>query len=442
MKKHLDEDTRKSIESSLERGLFPQWVLTDPDIYSVEMEQIFLRTWQLLGHESEIREPGQYVTRWMVNDPVLLVRNSAGDIKAFLNSCTHRGVHLCTADAGQKKSFTCPYHGWTYNLDGDLIGIVAGDKIYGEEMDKKDWGLRPIPRVEVYKGLIFANLDPQAMPLEEFLGEFRWYLDIMLGRSDGGMEVRGVPQRWVVHANWKMVSENFVDPYHVQTSHRSTVELGMSPEDPLYASYGHGVACNHGHGICVITSSPKSKAKPVKYQGLPQEMWPMFERNLTKEQLEVFDKVKVLVGTCFPNMSFNCPLHGNEGHLYNYFNVRVWRPLGPDKVEVISWFLIDKNAPEAYKEGAYKGYIGSFGPSGTLEQDDTEIWARVVQASKGFMVRDKSLNYNNFSNYLMGYDHVAPDESFPGPGVAYSTNYVDFMTRGYHDYWFEMLTKA
>lgn len=80
--------------------------------------------------------------------------------------------------------------------------------------------------------MIFGNLDPNAMPLEDYLGDMKWYMDIMLGRSDGGMEVRGLPQRWVVNTNWKLVLENFSgDPYHVQTTHRSTVEMGISPQD-------------------------------------------------------------------------------------------------------------------------------------------------------------------------------------------------------------------
>src|SRR3954454_22767045 len=166
----------------------------------------------------------------MVNDPVIVAKNRDGEIKAYLNSCAHRGTHLCTADRGNKKTFTCPYHGWSYNLDGELIGIVAGNKVFGEEMDKGDWGLREIPQIASYQGMIFGNLDKDAMSLEDYLGEMKWYLDLMLGRSDGGMEVRGLPQRWVAKANWKATAENFAaDPYHVQTTHRSTVEMGISP---------------------------------------------------------------------------------------------------------------------------------------------------------------------------------------------------------------------
>jgi hypothetical protein len=120
----------------------------------------------------------------------------------------------------------------------------------------------------------------------------------------------------------------------------------------------------------------------------------------------------------------------------------MWRPLGPDKVEVWCWFMIDKAAPEEYKEAAYKGYLGSFGPSGTLEQDDTENWARIVEVSKGLMMRDKELNYNNVNNYLMGLGRVEPDENFPGPGVAYPTTYLDAIARSMHEHWLKYISKG
>ncbi|WP_035295329.1 aromatic ring-hydroxylating oxygenase subunit alpha [Brevibacillus thermoruber] len=442
LKHSVDNRIFQGLREKMEQGLLPQWIFTDPHIYELELERIFARTWQFLAHESELPEPGSYVTRWMVDDPVLLVRTNSGEIKAFLNSCPHRGTQLCTADFGKKKAFTCPYHGWTFNLDGDLVGVVAGDKVYGEEMKKDEWGLRSIPRVERYQGMIFGNLDPAAMPLDDYLGDMKWYMDIILGRSDGGMEVRGLPQRWVVHANWKVGLENFAgDPYHVQTTHRSTVELGISPQDPLYAGYGHQVVLQNGHGINVITATAPGKPQRPPYQGLPQEMWPMFERNLNADQLKVFAKTTVFVGSIYPNLSFNSPVHGSEGHLHNYLNVRLWRPLGPEKIEIWSWFLIDKAASEAYKEAAYKGYVGSFGPSGTLEQDDTEIWARIVHASKGHMARSKDLSYNNLLNYLMGLERVLPDETFPGPGVAYPTCYLDAIHRATHEYWLELMSK-
>ena len=189
----MKREQLQEIKEKLSQGYFPLWAVTDPDIYKLEQEKIFGTTWQFLGHESELNKPGSYVTRMLADDPIILLKNKRGEIKAFLNSCSHRGVRLCTEDYGKKKTHTCPYHGWSYNLEGDLIGIVAGNKVYGEEMDKSEWGLRPVPRVESYQGMIFGNLDTQASALEEYLGEMAWYFDMMLGRSDGGMEVKGYP---------------------------------------------------------------------------------------------------------------------------------------------------------------------------------------------------------------------------------------------------------
>lgn len=428
------------MKEKMAEGYLPQWVLTDPDIFRLEQEKIFARTWHFLGHESELKEPGSYVTRWIVNDPVLLVRTQTGQIKAFLNSCSHRGVRLCTEDFGNKRAFTCPYHGWTYDLDGNLIGIVAGNKVFGQNVNKEAWGLRPIPRLASYQGMIFANLDPNAMSLEEYLGDMKWYLDIILGRSDGGMEVRGVPHRWIAKGNWKMTSENFAaDPYHVQMTHRSTVEMGITPKDPLYASYGHQVVLGNGHGINVITT--ESGQSPNPFQGTPEAMWPMFERNLSPAQLQVFRNATVLVGGVYPNLSFISSVNGSEEYKYNHVNFRVWRPLGPDRMEIWVWFMIDRAFPESYKEKSYQAFLRTFGASGTLEQDDTENWARIVEASGGIMARDKSLSYNNVLNYLMGFGNLEPDANFPGPGVAYPTTYTDAVARSMHEFWLDLMTR-
>ncbi len=115
-------DELQQLKDNWKEGYFPQWLIMDPEIYKLEQDKIFGKTWLFLGHESEIKEPGDYVTRMMADDPIILMKNKKGEIKGFLNSCSHRGTRLCTEDYGNKKAHTCPYHGWTYNLEGDLIG--------------------------------------------------------------------------------------------------------------------------------------------------------------------------------------------------------------------------------------------------------------------------------------------------------------------------------
>lgn len=436
-------DKLRETRDHVVNGQLPQWTLTDPEVFELELTKVFARSWYFLGHESEIPKAGDYVTRWYVNDPVILSRNRDGGVRAYLNSCMHRGAMLCTADRGNKTSITCPYHGWTYNLNGELVGIIANDRVYGGEMDKSRWGLRTLPRVETYHGLIFATLDPDAVPLTEFLGDLRWYLDILVGRTDSKMEVRGVPFRWTVKANWKIGAENFAgDAYHTAMTHRSTVELGLSPKDPMFASYGHQVVMDHGHALNMISASPKVQNQPP-FQGLPKSMWADFERNLTPEQLEVFRKTAVVDGTCFPNLSFLSPMHGagGHGHLTNFLTLRQWRPIAPDTIEIWSWFLSDVDAPADFKEESYRRYTNTFGPAGTLEQDDTEIWTRITDASKGLMARDKSLDYNNVMNYVMGLGRVEADPEWPGPGTAYPTTYLEAAQRNFYLAWSDLLVK-
>jgi nitrite reductase/ring-hydroxylating ferredoxin subunit len=435
------------LKKKVEEGLLPQWVSTDPELFQLEREKVFGLTWNYLAHESELKEAGSFVTRWIVDDPILLLKNSSGEIKAFLNSCSHRGAHLCVADKGNQKTFTCPYHGWSYNNNGELIGITHGNKLYGEAMDKSEWGLRPI-NIGIYQGMIFGNLDPNAMPLEEFLGDMKWYLDVMLGRSDEGMEVIGVPQRWVLPANWKNTQENFQgDPYHLPFGHRSVTQIGLLPDIPFYPGYGHQVLTGHGSAINCLTDH--NYQSPFPFQGTPESMWPMFQRNLTKEQLEVAKNTTNFVGGIFPNFSFLGNIGNSldkidrikEGKVYNYLNLRVWRPLASDKVEVWNWCLVDKAFPEEYKKEAYRYYVQTFGSSGTFEADDSELYRRVIQANKGIMAQDKELSYNNVYNYLMGFEHIEPVEDFPGPGIAYPVCFHDAASTTLHEYWLELLMK-
>ncbi|GEO25014.1 hydrogenase [Alicyclobacillus acidoterrestris] len=435
----IDNQTLQRIQEKLDEGKLPQWVKYDADIFQMEIDKIFGTTWNYLGHVSELHEPGSYVTRWIANDPILLTKNKDGEIQAFLNSCTHRGAKLCTTDYGNSKAFTCPYHGWTYDSDGQLIGVTAGNKVYGKEMVRDEWALRPVPRLEIYAGLIFGNLDVNAMPLESYLGNLKWYLDILVNRTEGGLEVLGVPQRWVVQTNWKVTAENFcADSYHALTAHRSTVEMGISPDFVSQAGFGYQIKLHHGHGLNLVLNPPGMDS--FKYQGLPNQLWPLFQHKLSADQLSILEHLQVHVGNCFPNLSWvSIPQSVGHEFVTTFVNLRVWRPIAPDKIEICSWVLIDKEAPEAYKHQANRAYIISFGPSGTLEEDDCEIWTRITECSKASMARDKDLRYDNVLNYLMGFDRVQPDENFPGPGVAYPTWLLDTSIRNFWEEWLRLL---
>src|SRR4030095_5031229 len=172
-----------------EEGLVSRRIFIERTIYEQELEQIFARCWLFLCHESQIPQPGDFFSTYMGEDPVLVVRDTQGQLGAFLNVCRHRGNRLCRADTGNAATCTCGYHGWSNRNDGRLVGVPFIKEAYHGALERERWGLIPVAQLESYKGLIFATFDPDAPPLREYLRETTWYLDAIFDRPVGGSGV-------------------------------------------------------------------------------------------------------------------------------------------------------------------------------------------------------------------------------------------------------------
>jgi phenylpropionate dioxygenase-like ring-hydroxylating dioxygenase large terminal subunit len=204
----------------------------DPAVFALEEERIFRRAWLYVGHESEVPHPGDYLLTRLGPEEVLLVRKEDGKLSLLHNRCAHRGARIVTQPSGNLRQFRCPYHAWTYRLDGSLIGVPLPEG-YAE---KPTLGLAAVPRVESYKGFVFGSHASSGPDLEEFLGALRSAFDNMLDRAPAGSVSRfGGRLLLEYRGNWKMFMENAVDLVHPGFVHRSSVEATRGHAEALEA---------------------------------------------------------------------------------------------------------------------------------------------------------------------------------------------------------------
>jgi phenylpropionate dioxygenase-like ring-hydroxylating dioxygenase large terminal subunit len=409
-------------------------VYVDPEIFELEQERLFRKTWMFLAHESELPGKGDYVTRNLAGEPVVVVRGDDGVVRAFLNSCRHRGMRLCRADNGHMSTIRCPYHGWTYSKTGKLLSVFAPDLYDAAHLRKEALGLISVARLESYKGLVFGSWNEQVPKLEDYLGNMRFYLDLFVGRTDGGTEVVGIPQVWEVSTNWKFPTDNFTgDNFHLYSTHGSAVELGLLPPDPMSLSFGHLIRAEGGHVLHVVPGPPDPA---FEYFGLPRELIPNLQRNLSAAQLALARRYAFSVGTVFPNLSFmQVLIQGDrESPPSPFLSFRFWEPIGPTKTRVWSYLFIDKEASPEYRQASYETYVRTFGPSGIYEQDDLENWEECTRVNMGKVAQRYGLHHG------MGA-HLDPDKSFPGPGDAWAGSYGERTQLAFYGEWQRWLTQ-
>jgi choline monooxygenase len=207
-------DVHAPIAEALEPRLY-----LDEGLLEAEQRLIFERTWQLIGHVSALSRPGSYTTGFAGSQPVLVVRDESGGLHAFRNVCRHRASCLLTGTGQCKGAIRCRYHGWTYRFDGSLIGVPEALQ-FGARLDKSVLGLNRV-RVEELCGLVFVNLDPQAAPLADLVGD----LPNRLARYRIGELEPFAPAGGTQPANWKVVAENYLEGYHIPIAHPGLMRM-------------------------------------------------------------------------------------------------------------------------------------------------------------------------------------------------------------------------
>ncbi len=241
-------------------------VYIDPDIFAAEMERIYGHAWLYVAHESQLEKAGAFVTAHMGDRPVIVARHTDDEIHVFANRCTHRGMKVCSSRRGSKKRFVCPYHGWVFSTDGSLIGIPHG-KGYNGKLDPKDpaLGLDRAPRVESYRGFVFASRAADGPSLADYLGPMTRAIDNMVDRAPSGeIEMTGGGFRQRYRGNWKLHMENANDLMHASIVHASSVDSAQAVADDLAdGAEDHALQMFKGNGL------PLEMMDKVEIHGFP-----------------------------------------------------------------------------------------------------------------------------------------------------------------------------
>ncbi|MFM9882931.1 MAG: aromatic ring-hydroxylating oxygenase subunit alpha [Burkholderiales bacterium] len=354
-------------EFNVHRDLF-----RDPLLFDLEMRYIFEGTWVFLGLASQAPAAHDYFTTWIGRQPVVVMRDANGDLGAFLNSCRHRGATICPHERGHAKYHVCPYHGWAYDSAGKNLDVR--DRKHGQYspvFDRDSHDLAPIAHFGNYRGFLFGCLNPDAATLDAYLGDTRFFLDLVIDQSPHGVEMVPGSSTYTFNGNWKLQIENCVDVYHVLSAHSSFVKIverrrsgesGNKLDALDFEAYRSAAITRgsftftHGHAaIWAQNANPRIRPlypliDEVKQRvGALRAEWMLYSRNLT----------------LYPNVQIaeNASLQ-----------MRVIRPLAVDKTEMRIYCLAPVGEPDDARAFRIRQYEDFFNVSGLATPDDTTCY--------------------------------------------------------------------
>ena len=228
----------------------PGYVYSSPEIYAREKEHMFMQDWLMMAREEELANPGDFMTFRMLGEPLVIARDNAGKLNAFANVCAHRGVEVADG-SGNTQEFSCPYHGWFYDLEGKLVGAPYMKEAEG--FDPTKCRLKPL-KLDTWRGCVFVSFNPDVVALDKSLLQFEEdfaFLHPEKCRLSSRLE-------WDFDCNWKLVSENAMDMYHVGTLHASTFGAGTNVDDAKIMLHPRG-----GMRIDYASQPMNPDAKPL-----------------------------------------------------------------------------------------------------------------------------------------------------------------------------------
>lgn len=433
----LEKKIRSAVEADPASGNYrcDRGIFTDKDLFELEMKHIFEGNWVFLAHESQIASPGEYFTTYIGRQPVVITHTADGELKAFLNVCSHRGATLCRKKHGNKSSFTCPFHGWTFKNDGRLLKAKDQKKGGYHENFAKDGShdMKAIARFENYRGFLFGSLNADVMPLEDYLGETTKVIDAIVDQAPEGLEVLRGASSYTYEGNWKLTAENGADGYHVSTVHwnylstmgqRNYEKGGTQAVDAKsWSGEGGFYAYENGH-MMLWTRTQNPEVRPV-YSQLER-----LEKELGEDRADFI--VRTTKNLClYPNV-----------YLMDQFStqIRVLRPIDVNKTEVTIYAWAPKGESAENRAKRIRQYEDFFNVSGMGTPDDLEEFRG---CQEGFEA--SAMKWNDMSrgaaHWIEGADHWAEKIGMK-PVMSGARPEDEGLYVNHHQHWVEEMTKA
>ena len=349
---------------------------TDPAIFEQEMDKIFSSTWVWVAHASEIPEAGSYKNTYIGRQPVIVVRDRKRNVHVLLNRCRHRAATVCEGKKGKTNSFVCPYHGWSYALDGALRAIPHPES-YGDTIDKSEFGLVSL-RVEEYAGMIFATFKDDIEPLVDYLGPAKKWMDLFMKQGGGyPIKVQG-EHRFRFPGNWKIQLENTTDAYHVPLIHKSFLS-SVDPQTERMLDFvgGPGYVEDLGNGHAVMVMIPELVDLEANLDAPIPERFAELAKELRDEghsDQEVRRIVRAVGGS-----GFNLNIFPNVACSMAFF--RVLQPISVNETEIHHAAITMDGGPQAANRARLRLHEHFQGPMGFGTPDDSEAWERVQRGA-------------------------------------------------------------
>ncbi|MEJ8810944.1 aromatic ring-hydroxylating dioxygenase subunit alpha [Variovorax ureilyticus] len=356
------------------------------EIFALEQERFFANTWLYVGHTSQVPNPGDFYSLELAGRPVMMVRQADGNVRVLYNRCAHKGARLVSDECGNTgKFFRCPYHAWTYKLDGAPLAIPLKNGYEGTRLKECESGrgLSELKHVAIYRDFVFARIADEGPEFHEYFGEVLGAIDNMVDRSpEGKLNAAGGVMRNIIHCNWKMYLENINDTVHPMSTHESATQAadalwqGRAADEPkpmameqilpfgsgydFFDKMGGRVFAN-GHSVLGVNFSIHSN-----YAQLPDYEAAMREAHGDERAIEILQR-SPQNSVLFPSLS----VKGSPQA------IRVIRPLSANRTLIEAWAFRAAGAPDLLFERAMTYNRLVFSPMSIVAHDDVHLFESI-----------------------------------------------------------------